>query len=67
MAEEYESLVAKNGLKIIDFGITWHRLFSDGTLKESALDHLIRNNANNIVSHKKWRLHAQITQLSKVI
>ena len=52
IAEEYESLIGNNGLEIFNFNITWQRIFSDGTIKESSLDHLVTNNPNSVVNWK---------------
>ena len=53
VAEEYQSILGKNGLELIDFGITWQRLQENGIVKESALDHLLSNHLSSISDQKK--------------
>ena len=53
VAEEYQSILGKNGLELIDFGITWQRLQENGIVKESARDHLLSNHLSSISDLKK--------------
>ena len=53
IAEEYQSMMGKNGLEMIDFGITWQRIQENGVIKRSALDHTLTNNISSIINHKK--------------
>ena len=46
-------MLGKNGLELVDFGITWRRLQENGVIKQSALDHLLTNNINSIINNKK--------------
>ena len=52
VAEEYQTLIGKNGLELIDFGITWKRIQENGVIKQSALDHLLTNQASSIINNK---------------
>ena len=56
ISEEYQSLLGKNGLELIDFGITWKRVQENGVIKQSALDHLLTNNTSSITSNKKGKV-----------
>ena len=53
IAEEYQSILGKNGLENLDFGITWERVQENGLIKKSSLDHAISSNLSSISSHKK--------------
>ena len=56
ISEEYQSLLGKNGLELIDFGITWKRVQENGVIKQSALDHLLTNNSSSIINNKKVKV-----------
>ena len=53
VSEEYQTMLGRNGLELVDYGITWRRLQENGVIKQSALDHLLTNNIDNIINSKR--------------
>ena len=53
IAEEYQACIGKNGLELLDYGITWQRIHKDGSIHNSALDHTFTNSPLHINSYKK--------------
>ena len=53
MAEEYQSFIGRNGLELIDYGITWERYHQNGEIKKSSLDHSLTNIPSQVEKHKR--------------
>ena len=53
VAEEYQSLIGRNGLQLIEFGVTWQRCQENGMVKSSSLDHCLTNIPSQIQNFRK--------------
>ena len=51
VADEYYSGVARCGLDILNFGITWRRVYQTGEIRESSIDHLLVNKPASIIRY----------------
>ena len=51
VAETYQMGLAKSGMEVVDFGITWRRVHADGRILESAIDHAATNKPEAIDNH----------------
>ena len=49
----YQSFIGRNGLELIDYGITWERYHQNGEVKKSSLDHSLTNIPAQVGNHKK--------------
>ena len=56
VAEEYQTVLGRNGLELLDFGITWERLQVNGLIKKSSLDHALSTNLPSILGHRKIKI-----------
>merc|ERR1712079_506841 len=47
----YYAGVARCGLDILNFGITWRRVYQSGEIRESSIDQLLVNKPASIIKH----------------